>query len=69
MGGRFLAISRNQLGQGKKQRGLRQAIAFDAVVLCLRPRLLQITESQPLLFVISHVASCRMDWRRNSHCN
>src|SRR5208282_344688 len=51
-GGRFLAVGGNQLGECQEERGLRQAIAIDAVVMRLRPRLLQTNERQALLFVI-----------------
>src|SRR5208282_5982757 len=68
-GGRFLAVGGNQLGECQEERGLRQAIAIDAVVMRLRPRLLQTNERQALLFVIRYGAARRRILSRRVHCN
>src|ERR1700691_149909 len=65
--GRFLAVGRDQLGERKEERSLRQAIAVDAFVSRLYPRLLQITQRRPLLFVIGHGLVCRRRLCRNAH--
>jgi len=49
---RVFAIGSDQLGERRKQAGLRQAIAIDAIVPCFRPGLVEITQRRLLLFVI-----------------
>jgi len=50
-GDRVFAIGSNQLGKGRKQARLRQAIAIDAIVACFRPGLAEIAQRSLLLFV------------------
>jgi hypothetical protein len=68
-GSRFLAVGGNQLGECQEERGLRKAIAIDAVVMRLRPRLLQTNERQALLFVVHHGVARRRILSRRVHCN
>ncbi len=49
---RILAIGADQFGECRKQAGLRQAIAVDAVVTRFRPGLVEIAERRLLLFVV-----------------
>src|ERR1700735_2798335 len=67
-GGCFLAISRDQLGQRQKQRGLRQAVAVDAVVRGFGPGLLKKSKRSPFLFVLGQGLVGRKILRRHSHC-
>jgi CheY-like chemotaxis protein len=65
----LFAVCRNELGKRQKQRGLRQAVAFNALVRCFRPRVLQITERQLFLLVLGKRFARRKIVCRHSHCN
>jgi two-component system chemotaxis response regulator CheY len=62
---RFFAVGGNELHEREEERGLRQAIAVDAVVVRFRPGLLQIAERQPLLLVIRYGLASRDNLRRH----
>lgn len=64
---RFFSVSGDQLGQGEKQRGLRQTVALNSLVMRLGPGILQIGKRQALLLFLGYGASCRQSWRRQTH--
>src|SRR3984893_3745091 len=49
---RVFAVGSDQFGERREQACLRQAIAIDAIVPCLRPGLIQVAEGSLLLLVI-----------------
>ena len=51
-GYRVFAVGSDQLGEGREQAGLRQAIAIDAIVSCFRPGFAEVAEGGLLLFLI-----------------
>ena len=65
--GRVFSVGGDQFGERQEQRGLRQAVPIDTVVLGVHPRLLQITERKPFLLVIGDGLMGRRKFGRYSH--
>src|ERR1700746_210065 len=63
----LFAVGRNKLGESEEQRGLRQAIAVDAVVQRLRPGVLKIAERDAFLVAFGQSAAWREIVRRCRH--
>ena len=66
-GGRVFAVGRDKLAQRGEQRGLREAIAVDAVKARFAPSLMQITERDLLLLEIRGRIVSRIGTRSNRH--
>src|SRR5260370_6220303 len=61
---RVFAVGADQLGEGREQAGLRQAVAIDAIVPRLRPGLVQIAQRGLFLLVIGQrvAGGCKGRW-------
>src|SRR2546423_6647008 len=61
------AIRSDQFGERRKQTGLRQAVAIDAIVPRFRPRLVQIAQRRLFLFVVGQWAARSGEGRWIAH--